>query len=58
MHLMNGYTTARVKNSEGCTVLDCGCAHTTVQYVQMCDPHFREWHAKHERAKLDHPVSP
>jgi hypothetical protein len=50
IRLVNGNTQQRVRNSEGCTVLDCGCAHTAIEYLQMCDKHFTEWQKLHERA--------
>lgn len=51
---MNGYTSERVKSSEGTTVLDCGCAYTPARYLQMCDPHYQPWHQRHEQARFDH----
>lgn len=50
MHLLNGYTEIRVRSSEGCTVLPCGCAHTDTRWIQMCDACYAEWSARHSAA--------
>lgn len=50
IHLLNGSTHIRVKNSEGCIVLDCGCAHTDTRWLQMCDEHYQEDRAFHNQA--------
>jgi hypothetical protein len=63
LHLMNGAKAPRVKNSEGCTVLDCGCAFIEVagiqQWVQMChgpesENHYTDWLDTHARAHAQH----
>ena len=54
VHLLNGNKTERVRSSEGCTVLDCGCAATATEWVQMCEPHFAEWDARRRAALEDH----
>jgi hypothetical protein len=41
IHLLNGSTQARVKSSDDVTVRPCGCAHTDVMWLQMCDPCFQ-----------------
>lgn len=51
-------TDVRVRSSEGCTVLDCGCAHTDVAWLQMCDVHAAEWQARHDDALLEHATRP
>lgn len=53
MKLLNGSTEVRSRNSEGTTVLACGCAHTDVMWLQMCEPHHAETAALHEQARLD-----
>jgi hypothetical protein len=50
MHLMNGQKHKRERNTEGCTVLECGCAHTEVMWLQMCDEHWQHWQERHELA--------
>lgn len=57
MKLLNGTKEPRSRNSEGCTVLDCGCAHTPTTWLQMCDAHYAEDHTLHEQARLDHLAS-
>ena len=52
--LLNGNTTERQRNSEGTTVLACGCAHTDILWLQMCDEHYAADHALHEQARADH----
>lgn len=47
MKLLNGNTHVRVRNSDGCTVLECGCAHTDTRWLQMCDAHHAEWFKRH-----------
>ena len=54
LHLLNGTAAPRVKSSDGCAVLPCGCAHTDVTWLQMCDVHFAEFAALHGAAKLSH----
>jgi len=51
---INGNTTVRVRNSEGCTVLPCGCAHTVSAWVQLCEAHYAEWRDLHEAARIAH----
>ena len=54
VRLLNGNTTARVRSSEGCAVLDCGCAHTDVTWLQLCDAHWFEWSGLHDAARAGH----
>lgn len=54
VHLIGDNKAPRVRNSEGCVVLECGCAHSDTHYLQMCDAHYREWHALHESAHRSH----
>jgi len=54
MILLNGHAEPRVRNSEGCTVLPCGCAHLEREWVQMCDTHGTEYRERHALAKLEH----
>ena len=54
MLLLNGHAEPRVRNSEGCTVLPCGCAHLEREWVQMCDAHGAEWQALHDAARIAH----
>ena len=57
LHLMNGTAAPREKSSDSCSVLTCGCAHTTGElqrWLQMCDAHFAEYAALHGAAKLSH----
>jgi len=54
MKLLNGNTAPRVRSSEGCTVLECGCAYTDVLWLQMCDAEYAEWHARHVTAHTAH----
>lgn len=42
IHLMNGQRHTRTRGSEGVTVLDCGCAHAEVMWIQLCDQHYQE----------------
>jgi hypothetical protein len=48
MKLLNGNTIVRQRNSEGCAILKCGCAHTDVMWVQMCTPCYATWETLHE----------
>jgi hypothetical protein len=43
--LLNGNTAPRTRNSDGCTVMACGCAHTEREWLQLCDPHSEEFDA-------------
>jgi hypothetical protein len=52
--LVNGSKDVRVRNSEGCTVLDCGCAHDPIQWLQQCRAHNDEANALHAQAAADH----
>ena len=52
--LMNGHTEQRVRSSDGCTVLPCGCPHAEREIVQMCDEHYAEFDARHRQARSDH----
>jgi hypothetical protein len=54
MKLVNGNTSVRVRGSEGCAVLPCGCAYTDTKYWQMCDPCWEVWSLLHEVAAKDH----
>ena len=54
MILLNGNTTPRVRSSEGCTVLPCGCAHTEREWLQLCDAHGSEWQSLHDAARIAH----
>lgn len=54
IYLLNGSTEIRQRNSEGTTVLDCGCAHTATHWLQMCEGHYTENHALHEQARIEH----
>jgi hypothetical protein len=48
---MNGNTTERQRNSDGCTVLACGCAHTESRWLEA---HFTEWSELHQAAATAH----
>lgn len=53
VHLLNGSTEQRVRSSEGCALLPCGCAHTTGElqrWLQACDAHHTEWQERHAYA--------
>lgn len=54
IHLMNGQRHTRVKNSEGVTVLPCGCAHEEIMYLQLCEEHWQEWTRERRDAFLAH----
>lgn len=54
MHLMNGNTTVRTRTSDGCEVLPCGCAHTALEWHQLCDEHFAQWSLWHVQAHHIH----
>ena len=54
IHLVNGTKQARVKNSEGCTVLPCNCAHEEIMWLQLCDEHYEEWARERRDAFLAH----
>jgi hypothetical protein len=54
IHLLNGSTEIRQRNSDGCTVLDCGCAHTPTHWLQMCDDCYQPDAALHAQAAADH----
>jgi hypothetical protein len=50
-------TAPRTRGSGGCTVLDCGCAHSlgeVQRWLQLCDEHWREWRNRHSVAAIDH----
>ena len=57
MRLLNGNATERSRSSDGTRVLDCGCAHTDVMWLQMCDAHAAETDALHAQAQGDHTCS-
>lgn len=52
--LRNGSKAERIKSSDGCTVLPCGCAHTDVMWVQMCEEHDKEDNDLHQAAIANH----
>jgi hypothetical protein len=52
--LLNGSKAERVKNSEGCTILSCGCAHLEREWIQMCETHHAEHEARHQLAQQQH----
>lgn len=54
--LINGSTVVRSRESEGTTILECGCAFTDspYQWTQMCRPHCVETAELHERARVQH----
>jgi hypothetical protein len=52
--LLNGNLAPRVRNSEGCTVLDCGCAHDSIRWLQMCDADWADYEGRHLRSQADH----
>lgn len=54
IHLVNGSTRVRERNSEGCAVLPCGCAHDERQWLQLCDVAFHLWGGRHMQARLSH----
>jgi len=54
IHLLNGSKEIRQRNSEGCVVLPCGCAHTDVLWLQMCDADYQPDAALHAQAAADH----
>lgn len=54
VHLLNGTDRPRERSSEGCTVHDCGCAHTDLAWLQMCGEHHSEWETRHVAASIDH----
>ena len=54
IHLLNGSTEIRIRSSDGCTVLPCGCAHTDTHWLQMCDPCYQPDAAIRAQAKADH----
>jgi hypothetical protein len=54
VHLINGSTAVRVRSSEDCTVLDCGCAHSAVLWTQMCLAHWSAWSELHATARMAH----
>lgn len=52
--LMNGNAAVRVRSSEGCEVLPCGCASTALEWLQLCDAHANEWRELHAAAAIAH----
>jgi hypothetical protein len=56
IHLLNGTTQARIKSSDEVTVQPCGCAHTDVMWLQMCDPHFQADNALRRAAQEDRAI--
>jgi len=54
IHLLNGSKEIRQRNSDGVTVLPCGCAHTDVLWLQMCDGDYQVEAALHAQAAADH----
>lgn len=54
MKLLNGNDTVRQRNSDSCTVLACGCAHSDTRWLQMCDPHGTEESTLHAQAAADY----
>lgn len=54
IHPVNGNKHVRVRNSEGVTVLPCGCAHEEVMWIQLCDEHFQELARERREAYLAH----
>jgi hypothetical protein len=41
---------ARTRSSEGVTVLDCGCAHDEIRWLQICKPCYAPWKELHDAA--------
>lgn len=54
IHPVNGQKHIRVRDSEGCTVLPCGCAHAEVMWLQLCDEHYQELMRERREAYLSH----
>lgn len=54
IHLLNGSKEIRQRNSENCTVLACGCAHTDTTWLQMCDADYTETEALRAHAREEH----
>ena len=54
IHLMNGTTAVRQRNSEGCTLLACGCAHDDTRWLQLCGAHYFEWSGLHDASRIAH----
>jgi hypothetical protein len=52
--LLNGNKAERIKQSEGCTILPCGCAHLEREWIQMCETHHAEHEARHRLAQQQH----
>lgn len=57
IQLLNGSKAARVKSSDGVTVLACGCAHSEREWSQMCYAHYQEWRAVHVDAQSNRKVT-
>jgi hypothetical protein len=55
IHLLYG-TAIRQRNSEGVTVLLCGCAHDDTTWLQMCDADYQDWHVRHVEAQKQHDI--
>lgn len=54
VHLLNGTPAPRVRNSEGCEMLACGCAHNGTRWLQLCEAHFLEWSGLHDASRIAH----
>jgi hypothetical protein len=54
IYLLNDSTEVRQRSSDGVVVLDCGCAHTDIRWLQMCDAHFQPDHQRHTQALQGH----
>lgn len=55
--LVNGSKAPRVYNSEGCTVLPCGCAYTegvAGMWLQFCRPHWAQLEELRAEARRAH----
>jgi hypothetical protein len=54
IHLVNGSPSVRQRNSEGCALLACGCAHDDIRWLQLCESHWLEWSGLHDASRIAH----
>lgn len=54
IRLVNGSAAVRQRNSEGCALLACGCAHDDIRWLQLCEAHWLEWSGLHDASRIAH----
>lgn len=54
MKLLNGQAQPITRSSKSVKLHDCGCAHNSTHWLQMCDPHAFAHDELHASARITH----